>query len=294
MTYFMYGFCIIVWGLNFIVVKMQGTVVAPEVSLTYRLLVTAVMFIITMLIVKPKGRPSHSDMPFLIVFGLCNFALSYLCFYYATLWTSAALVTLLFSLKTVMTPVALRIFMSKPLKKQVIIGGFIGVLGVSLLVFPSLSSNYPKTTLIQGLFLAILGTVITALGDVSSARNSEKGIHPFYANSIGFCFASIFLFIVCIINKKEFSFAMNKEYIGALLYLIVLASFIAWLFYLKLVKHIGAASSSYMVALFPAVGGIASVIAGDTSPNFYLLAGCILSSIGAAIALGIFQKIWEN
>lgn len=290
MTYFMYIFCLVVWGLNFIVVKIQGTPVVPEVSLAYRLIAAALMFIIAMLIIKPKGRPTYSDTPFLVVFGLCNFALSYLCFYYATLWISAALVTLIFSLKTVLTPIALRLFMSRSLKKQVIIGGIVGISGVSLLVFPSLSSNYQMTH-IQGIFLALLGTIITAIGDVSSARNAEKGIHPFYANSVGFCVASILLLIICIGNNKEFNFPLTKEYVGALLYLIILASFLAWLFYLKLVERIGATSSSYMVALFPAVGGIASVIMGDTVPNVYLLFGCILSSVGAAIALGFFQNI---
>lgn len=41
MTNFMYIFCLIVWGLNFIAVKIQGTPVSLELSLTYRLVITA-------------------------------------------------------------------------------------------------------------------------------------------------------------------------------------------------------------------------------------------------------------
>ncbi|HWI49148.1 MAG TPA: EamA family transporter, partial [Rummeliibacillus sp.] len=46
MTIFMYIFCLIVWGLNFIAVKIQGTPVSLELSLTYRLVMTAFLFLI--------------------------------------------------------------------------------------------------------------------------------------------------------------------------------------------------------------------------------------------------------
>jgi drug/metabolite transporter (DMT)-like permease len=76
--------------------------------------------------------------------------------------------------------------------------------------------------------------------------------------------------------------------------LTLIASFAAWLFYLKLVEKIGGAQSGYMVALFPAIGGIASVIIGESNPSMYLLFGCISSCIGAAIALGFFSRQQEN
>lgn len=54
---------------------------------------------------------------------------------------------------------------------------------------------------------------------------------------------------------------------------------------LKLVERIGAAASNYMVALFPAVGGLGSILIGESQPTGYLLLGCALGCLGAAIAL---------
>lgn len=110
MTNFMYIFCLLVWGLNFIAVKIQGTPVSLELSLTYRLGLTAILFFILLCMLRPKGKPKKKDVPFIIVFGICNFALSYLCLYYATILSSAAMVTLIFSLKVILTPIALRVF----------------------------------------------------------------------------------------------------------------------------------------------------------------------------------------
>ncbi|MDR6999727.1 drug/metabolite transporter (DMT)-like permease [Neobacillus niacini] len=83
-------------------------------------------------------------------------------------------------------------------------------------------------------------------------------------------------------------------YLSALLYLTLIASFMAWLFYLKLVEKIGGAKSGYMVALFPVIGGFSSVLIGESTPSIYLVVGCLSSCIGAAMALGVRIRSQNN
>ncbi|EJR93404.1 DMT family transporter [Bacillus mycoides] len=292
MTIFMYIFCLIVWGLNFIAVKIQGTPVNLELSLTYRLVGAALMFIVLMCVVRPNSRPSRKDVFPLVTFGVCNLALSYLCLYYATIWISAALVTLLFSLKTVLTPIALRIFLGEHLHPRILIGGIVGIAGVSILVYPLLTQG-SSTSDLKGIGLALFGTILTAIGDAASARNARRGIHAIYSNSVGFVVASILLLAVCAFQEQNFILPTSASYLGALAFLTVFASFGAWMFYLKLVERIGASVSSYMVALFPAIGGVASVTIGESTPTLYLLFGCLCNCVGAAIALG-FRLPYRN
>jgi drug/metabolite transporter (DMT)-like permease len=96
----------------------------------------------------------------------------------------------------------------------------------------------------------------------------------------------VLLAAVSALQGRHWQFDTSAHYIGALLYLTLVASCLAWLFYLKLVERIGAAASSYMVALFPAVGGIGSVIIGESQPSIFLFLGCLVSCVGAAVALG--------
>ncbi|KXZ17351.1 hypothetical protein AXI59_18155 [Bacillus nakamurai] len=290
MTSFMYVFCLLVWGLNFIAVKIQGTPVSLAVSLTYRIVGSAIMFVILTLIVRPKGRPSCKNIGPLITFGVCNFALSYLFLYYATIWSTAALVTLIYSLKTVLTPVALRVFLGDRLHPRILIGGLIGITGVCILVYPLLTESLSLDNL-KGIGIALLGTMLTAIGDASSAVNARNRINPLYANSVGFIVASLLLLIICLFQGQKFTLPISVSYLSSLVYLTVIASFFAWLFYLKLIERIGAAVSSYMVALFPAVGGIASVFIGDSKPTIYLFLGCLFSCVGAAIALGFLFSV---
>ena len=286
----MYIFCLLVWGLNFIAIKIQGTPVSLELSLMYRLSLTAVLFLILLCILKPTGKPMKKDVPYIIVFGICNFALSYLCLYYAIILSSAAMVTLIFSLKVILTPIALRIFLKDSLHFRILIGGIIGVLAVCIVIYPSLHDIHGFQD-IKGIMIAVLGTILTALGDASSARNAKNQVNPIYANVIGFVAGGILLAAIVFIKGQAVSLPTSISYLSALLYLTIFASFGAWLFYLKLVEKIGGAKSGYMVALFPAIGGIASVMIDESDPSIFLAAGCLFSCLGAAIALGFGTRI---
>ncbi|TKH02290.1 DMT family transporter [Peribacillus simplex] len=293
MTNFMYIFCLLVWGLNFIAVKIQGTPVSLELSLTYRLGLTAILFFILLCILRPKGKPKKKDVPFIIVFGIFNFALSYLCLYYATILSSAAMVTLIFSLKVILTPIALRVFLKEPLHSRILIGGIIGVLAVCIVIYPSLHDIHGFND-IKGIMMAVLGTILTALGDASSARNARKKVNPIYANVLGFAAGGILLAAIVFIQGQAVTIPTSMTYLSALFYLTIFASFGAWLFYLNLVEKIGGAKSGYMVALFPAIGGIASVMIGESDPTIFLGAGCLFSCLGAAIALGFGMNIGKS
>ncbi len=288
MTTFMYVFCTLVWGLNFIAVKIQGEDVPLDVSLSYRLWLTFGLFIATAILSRRRLRFERSDLAFVALFGLCNFALSYLLLYHATLRGSAALTTLVFSLKTVLTPLALHLFLHDRIDRRVFVGGLFGILGILVLLLPSLMVARMD---VEGLALAVAGTIVTAIGDVASARNARRGIDPVSANSLGFLVAAITMTIACLAKGSPFVVSSSPTWVGALLYLTLAASYLAWLFYLSLIGRIGAARAGQMVAVFPVIGGIASVVLGESAPTAWLAAGCVLSCVGAAHALGLTGRL---
>ena len=282
----MYAFCLVVWGLNFIAVKIQSTPVSLDVSLAYRLMGGLALFSILARLKSIPFTVQRQDLIYVISFGVCNFALSYLLLYFATIASTAALVTLVFSMKTVMTPLALRIFLGDRVDTRLVAGGAVSLTGVFVLLYPFLSV---ESTHLAGFGLALLGTAVTAIGDAASARNSRRGVDPISANCVGFAAGAVLMVVICVVLGRDFLLPLDAQYLGALIYLTIAASFLAWLFYLKLVGEIGAARSGYMVALFPAVGGVASVLVGETDLNSYIIVGCLLSCLGALYSLGGFQ-----
>ncbi|HGN7197915.1 TPA: DMT family transporter [Staphylococcus aureus] len=283
MNYLMYLFCMFIWGLNFIAVKIQGDSLPLEVALLYRSLIAFSLFGVMFIFILKKLKLNNTNWFTIIGFGLCNFTISYLLLYYGTFYSSAAIVTLIFSMKAILTPIFISMVFKRKISNRIYIGGGLGVVSVVVILYPDLNSL--TNEFIIGVAFALLGAIITSIGDVLSLYNSESKVHPVLSNTIGMLSAVIFLLIYTSFNGYRYSFPLELNFWFSLLYLSILASFLAWFFYLKLINNIGAAESGYMVAMFPAIGGIASVIMGETHLSINLVVGIILACMGAYLAL---------
>lgn len=272
-----------IWGLNFIEVKIQGDSLPLEVALLYRSLIAFSLFGVMFIFIFKKLKLNNTNWFTIIGFGLCNFTISYLLLYYGTFYSSAAIVTLIFSMKAILTPIFISMVFKRKISNRIYIGGGLGVVSVVVILYPDLNSL--TNEFIIGVAFALLGTIITSIGDVLSLYNSESKVHPVLSNTIGMLSAVIFLLIYTSFNGYRYSFPLELNFWFGLLYLSILASFLAWFFYLKLINNIGAAESGYMVAMFPAIGGIASVIMGETHLSINLVVGIILACMGAYLAL---------
>ncbi|MCE5102261.1 DMT family transporter [Staphylococcus aureus] len=283
MNYLMYLFCMFIWGLNFIAVKIQGDSLPLEVALLYRSLIAFSLFGVMFIFIFKKLKLNNTNWFTIIGFGLCNFTISYLLLYYGTFYSSAAIVTLIFSMKAILTPIFISMVFKRKISNRIYIGGGLGVVSVVVILYPDLNSL--TNEFIIGVAFALLGAIITSIGDVLSLYNSESKVHPVLSNTIGMLSAVIFLLIYTSFNGYRYSFPLELNFWFSLLYLSILASFLAWFFYLKLINNIGAAESGYMVAMLPAIGGIASVIMGETHLSINLVVGIILACMGAYLAL---------
>lgn len=272
-----------IWGLNFIAVKIQGDSLPLEVALLYRSLIAFSLFGVMFIFIFKKLKLNNTNWFTIIGFGLCNFTISYLLLYYGTFYSSAAIVTLIFSMKAILTPIFISMVFKRKISNRIYIGGGLGVVSVVVILYPDLNSL--TNEFIIGVAFALLGTIITSIGDVLSLYNSESKVHPVLSNTIGMLSAVIFLLIYTSFKGYRYSFPLELNFWFGLLYLSILASFSVWFFYLKLINNIGAAESGYMVAMFPAIGGIASVIMGETHLSINLVVGIILACMGAYLAL---------
>lgn len=279
----MYLFCMFIWGLNFIAVKIQGNSVSLEVALLYRSIIALLLFLALLSLIYKRIDLKNINYLTVVSFGLCNFTISYLLLYYGTFYSSAAIVTLIFSMKAIITPVFISVVFRTRVSKRIYFGGILGLLSVFIIIYPDLH-KLPSSFYI-GVLFALLGTVVTSIGDVLSAYNSQKKTNPVIANVIGLSGAVIFLIVYTYINGDSYQIPTEINFWFGLIYLAVFASFLAWLFYLKLISNIGASESGYMVAMFPAIGGAASVFMGESQLNMNLLIGIVLACIGAYLAL---------
>lgn len=191
MNAFMYIACALIWGLNFIVVKVQGTANALEVSLFYRTLIALLLFMVLYVLrIRAKQHTlPHHVWATVAGFGACSFALSYLLLYHATIYSNAALVALIFSLKVMVTPLLIAAVFKTPVSKRVFWGGMLGMAGVGVIVVPNL--GLMQMQFVWGLGFAIAGTLVTAVGGYlvvlqqPAAGGADYGKRVWHARGIG-------------------------------------------------------------------------------------------------------------
>lgn len=286
MNYIMFIICVVVWGSSYWFAKMQASYAPASFSLMLRLIVALLFFVVLYIMNKKHDKLKILQYFNIGIFALCNFMLGYFFLYLSANILTSGLVVVIFSFKSILTPIMLAIFNKEKIKKQFIYGAIIAIIGIIFLVYDTISYDQ-KSTLI-GIIYAILGTFITSIGDLYSAKNNKDKIQPIYANLMGLIFVLPIIIIINIQNMSYLQQLNHPSYLLSILYLGIFASGIAWVFYLKLVHNIGAIYSSYMVTLFPIVGCIISILLEHMIVTNNIIIGLILEVFGLAIT---FLKI---
>lgn len=199
----MYIFCMLIWGLNFIAVKIQGESISLEVALLYLSIIALVLFSVLLWGLRQRVALNNVNWLTVVGFGLCNFTVSYLLLYYGTFYSTAAIVTLIFLMESILTPVLISIVFKKSIAPKIYIGGLLGILSVMVILSPDL--NHLSSEFIMGIVMAIFGTTITFVGDVLSLFNSNRGMHPVLANAFGMVGAVLFLLFYKLIQGRHYT-----------------------------------------------------------------------------------------
>ncbi|WP_186648699.1 DMT family transporter [Fluviispira vulneris] len=284
---FMFIFCILVWGSSYLFAKMQNSFAPPEFSLMLRILVAFFFFIPLFIVSKKNQKLKKKDHFYIFLFGICNFMLGYIFLYFATVLMASGLVVVIFSFKSILTPLLISIKTKQKLNLSLIIGSLFAILGVFFIL---MNSNTGENLSYKGLIFAIAGTVITSFGDLFSSMNNDKKISPIGANFFGLLYIIPVLVIINLNNMNYLYQLADLHYLLSILYLGLIASGISWLFYLYLVKNIGANYSSYMVTLFPVVGCLSSILFESMQLDLNLIIGIMLNFMGLFIVVFYMPK----
>ncbi|WP_323693864.1 DMT family transporter [Staphylococcus pseudintermedius] len=186
-----------------VAVKIQGESISLEVALLYRSIIALVLFSVLLRGLRQRVALNNVNWLTVVGFGLCNFTVSYLLLYYGTFYSTAAIVTLIFSVESILTPVLISIVFKKSIAPKIYIGGLLGILSVMVILSPDL--NHLSSEFIMGIVMAIFGTTITFVGDVLSLFNSNRGIHPVLANAFGVVGAVLFLLFYKLILGQHYT-----------------------------------------------------------------------------------------
>jgi drug/metabolite transporter (DMT)-like permease len=281
MNTFLYLLTGVIWGTTWIAIKFQLGVVPAPVSIAYRFWIAAAVLLLFLLGTRRPVWPPRQAWRYLLAQGVALFCCNFLCFYYASAWVPSGLVAVVFSTAPIWNAVSLRLFMQRPIRRQVLVGSLLGLSGIALLFLPQMQGHWSDHGMLLGLALSLLGTVCFSTGNLLSSRMQALGMHPLLTNTWAMLIGSTIVGGGALLLGMPFTIDPSPRYLGALAYLAIPGSVIAFTAYLMLVGRIGPDRAAYSTVLFPvvalsvstvlegyhwtlpAVGGVALVLGGN-------------------------------
>lgn len=253
MTALLYLLTVLIWGTTWLALKLQLGVVAIPVSIVYRFALASLVLFVLLLAsgrLQVMGRRGHLLS---VAQGLCLFCVNFVCFLHASEYIASGLVAVVFSTSTVWNALNARLWFGQRISHRVLAGGALGLLGLALLFWPELARQGASQQTLLGVGLALLGTLCFSAGNLLSSLHQKNGVRPATSNAWGMCYGASMLAGWCVLSGTPFSFDPAPSYVGALLYLAIPGSVIAFTAYLTLVGRLGAERAAYCTVLFPVV-----------------------------------------
>lgn len=274
-----------IWGTTWYAIKFQLGAVAPEASVAYRFGLAALILLAWCRlngIGLAFDRRAHAGFA---VLGLLQFALNYVLVYLAEAHLTSGLVALLFGLLVLWNLLGARLFFGTRLTASVAAGAAIGLVGVTLVLWPDLAKMGSGPDLALGVVLALVGTLAASAGNLWSQRLYRGGAPVVPSTAWGMLYGALSVALYCLLRGIPFAFDGSPGYLVSLGYLALFGSVFAFVSYLTLLRRIGAGRSGYTAVVIPVLAMATSTVFEGYRWTALAAAGMIMVLAGNVLIL---------
>jgi drug/metabolite transporter (DMT)-like permease len=283
--FMLYAITVFAWSTSWIAVKQQLGVVASDVSLTWRFLLSAALMWAWVLVARLPVRFPLAVHGRFLVLGVTIFSCNFLLMYYASETLPSGLIAVVFSLTAIVTPLFSFLFLKTPISARLAAGGVLGVIGIGLLFWPQIAGTRFDVGALQGLGYAITASVIFSAGSVVSAGMQRAGIPVMSTNAWGMAYGASIMALLAFGRGHVFTIDLSFHYLASLIFLAAISSGLAFWSYLTLIGRIGSARAGYAAVMFPVFALIISTVLENYQWTLFAFAGLALALGGNVLVM---------
>lgn len=253
MNALLYGLVVAIWGTTWIAIFLQQGSVAAPVSIFWRFAVASLTMIVVLVALKRLRRITLQDHLFCLLQGCCVFCFNFWCFYTAAAWINTGLESVIFSMAVLYNAINSFLFFGQRPPARFWTAALLGLLGIVTLFWDDLLHSGWSRELLLGIGLSALGTYGFSLGNMISIRHQRRGLETMTTNAWAMLYGTLVMGAIALARGDSFVPEWTVSYLGALLYLALFGSVIAFGVYFTLVGRIGPGRAAYSTLLFPLV-----------------------------------------
>jgi len=280
----------LIWGSTWYVIKFQIGDTDPMFSVGYRFALAGGILMIYSKLARLNLKFSLKNHAFIALQGACLFGINYWLVYMAEEHLTSGLVAVIFVGLIFMNVLLSALFLKYPVRKNVIIGGLIGVVGIMLIFKDELRMfDFSDNNFVSFLF-AVGSVLLASSGNILSAHNQKQKLPVIQTNAFGMLYGSIIVLSIAMLSGKTISIDLNFAYLSSLAYLSIFGSIVAFTAYLNLLGKIGPDRSGYISLVMPVIALVLSTIFENYQWTIYGFIGLLLILTGILLALQ--RKTW--
>jgi len=290
LDYGLYALTVLSWSASWFAISLQVGVVPPEVSLVWRFSVATVLMFVWVIASGRKLAFPLSDHLRFAALGILMFSSNFLFFYYGALYLVSGLLSVVFSLASVVNILLAALVSREPPSLRVLLGGVAGFAGVALMFYPEMAAHGLSGNTLIGLMLCIGGTLCFCGGNQVSASNQRRGLPIVSANAWGMLYGTIWAALLALMLGKPFIIEPTLSYLGSLVFLAVVSTVIAFAAYLTLLGRIGSARAGYATVMFPVFALLISTALEGYAWTPFAIAGLVLVALGNVLVIATGKR----
>lgn len=253
MNGFLYALVVVIWGTTWIAIGLQQGEVAVAVSVFWRFAIASGVMLVGLSLLRRLRSLSVKDHLFCVMQGACVFGFNFFCFYHASAWINTGLESVIFSMAVLFNTLNSLLFFGIRPPARIIPAALAGIAGIIALFWQELANSTLTPSLLLGMGLCLAGTYGFSLGNMIAIRHQRRGLDVLSTNSFAMLYGALIMGTLALLQGESFRPTLTVTYLGALFYLAIFGSVIAFAAYFSLVTRLGPGKAAYSTLLFPLV-----------------------------------------
>lgn len=283
--YGLYILTVIAWSVSWFAIRLQVGTVPNEVNLVWRFAIATVLMIAWVVFSGRRIRFPPRDHVRFAALGILMFSSNFLFFYYGAGYLVSGLLSVVFSLASVVNIMLAAVALREQPSPRVLAGGIIGFGGIALMFSPEIAAHGLSGNTMMGLLLCVAGTLCFCIGNQISAAGLRKGLPLIPMSAWSMFYGTLWSTLLAFLLGRPFIIEPTVSYIASLLFLAVISTVIAFSAYLTLLSRIGPARAGYATVMFPIFALLVSTALEDYRWSVYALAGLVFVAIGNVLVI---------
>jgi drug/metabolite transporter (DMT)-like permease len=284
-TWQLFAICVLTWGTTWYAITFQLGHTPPEVGVALRFALAGSVVLALCLLRGYRLRFTPREHGLLVLQGSFMYGVSYLCVYHAEQHIVSGLVAVGYSASPLVTGLGARALFDAHLSRRFVVGGLLGLAGVSLIFWPEFERTTADRATALGATFTVGSVLLSAIGSLTASRNRDNGLPFWPALGFGMLYGAAVSMLFTLALGHSFAPPPAPSWWLSLLYLALAGSVLTFACFLTLQERIGPGRTASIGVMTPLLALVVSVLFEGFRPEWLTLVGAALAVAGNVMML---------